>query len=60
MLVQGPLGGDKAPHQLRGLVSQYANITPVPEKSESPSPGYMSSSPGQEREGQSLIPHPYI
>lgn len=27
----------------------YANITPVPEKSESPSPGYMSgSSPAQE------------
>ncbi|XP_021915465.1 uncharacterized protein LOC110827779 isoform X3 [Zootermopsis nevadensis] len=58
--MKGPLGGDKAPHQLRALVSQYANITPVPEKSESPSPGYMSSSPGQEREGQPLIPHPYI
>lgn len=25
--------------------SNYANITPVLEKSESPSPGYMSSSP---------------
>lgn len=29
--------------------ASYANITPVPEKSESPSPGYMSgSSPSQE------------
>uniref|UniRef100_A0A1B6CQJ2 Uncharacterized protein n=2 Tax=Clastoptera arizonana TaxID=38151 RepID=A0A1B6CQJ2_9HEMI len=27
--------------------SPYTNITPVPEKSESPSPGYMSGSPGQ-------------
>ncbi|XP_068082399.1 uncharacterized protein [Anabrus simplex] len=43
---------EKSPHQLRGLVAPYANITPVPEKSESPSPGYMSGSPGQEREDQ--------
>ncbi|XP_069669405.1 uncharacterized protein [Periplaneta americana] len=55
--MKGPLGSEKTPHQLRGLVSQYANITPVPEKSESPSPGYMSGSPGQEREDQPLIPH---
>ncbi|KAJ9593987.1 hypothetical protein L9F63_014582, partial [Diploptera punctata] len=57
--MKGPLGSEKTPHQLRGLVSQYANITPVPEKSESPSPGYMSGSPGQEREDQPLISHPH-
>lgn len=41
--------------QMRSLLSNstYANITPVPEKSESPSPGYMSgSSPAQEIPGQ--------
>ncbi|KAG7202030.1 hypothetical protein KM043_004714 [Ampulex compressa] len=31
--------------QGRGQSANYANITPVLEKSESPSPGYMSSSP---------------
>lgn len=30
---------------ITGSASNYANITPVIEKSESPSPGYMSSSP---------------
>ncbi|GLH03645.1 Uncharacterized protein GBIM_09513 [Gryllus bimaculatus] len=55
----GPAPIDKGGHQLRGLVAPYANITPVPEKSESPSPGYMSGSPGQEREDQPLIPHAY-
>lgn len=41
--------------QMRSLLNNaaYANITPVPEKSESPSPGYMSgSSPAQEIPGQ--------
>lgn len=41
--------------QVRSLLgtSAYANIAPVPEKSESPSPGYMSgSSPAQEIPGQ--------
>lgn len=41
--------------QMRALLASaaYANITPVPEKSESPSPGYMSgSSPAQEAPGQ--------
>ncbi|XP_047106841.1 uncharacterized protein LOC124776045 [Schistocerca piceifrons] len=49
--------GDKAGHPLRTIGGQYANITPVPEKSESPSPGYMSGSPGQERDDQPLILH---
>lgn len=38
--------------------ASYANITPVPEKSESPSPGYQSgSSPSQENAPtQSILP----
>ncbi|CAG2054602.1 unnamed protein product [Timema podura] len=43
--------GDKPVHQLRGL-SQYANITPLLEKSKSPSTGYMSSSLGQKKDDQ--------
>lgn len=41
--------------QMRSILSTsaYANIAPVPEKSESPSPGYMSgSSPAQEMPSQ--------
>lgn len=41
--------------QMRSILStsSYANIAPVPEKSESPSPGYMSgSSPAQELPSQ--------
>lgn len=37
--------------QLRGLLpcsSNYANITPVPENTESPSPGYQSGTSPQE------------
>lgn len=39
------------PSQLRGLLNcsvNYANITPVPENAESPSPGYQSGSSPQE------------
>lgn len=43
------------PSQLRGLLSctaNYANITPVPENSESPSPGYQSGGSPQEPSSQ--------
>lgn len=39
------------PSQLRGLLpcsANYANITPVPENAESPSPGYQSGGSPQE------------
>ncbi|XP_065086322.1 uncharacterized protein LOC135708252 isoform X1 [Ochlerotatus camptorhynchus] len=46
------------PSQLRGLLScssNYANITPVPENAESPSPGYQSGSSPQEAQGQHFM-----
>ncbi|XP_055624394.1 uncharacterized protein LOC129767470 isoform X2 [Toxorhynchites rutilus septentrionalis] len=47
-----------APSQLRGLLScsaNYANITPVPENAESPSPGYQSGSSPQDTQGQHFM-----
>lgn len=41
----------QTPSQLRGLLpcsANYANITPVPENAESPSPGYQSGGSSQE------------
>lgn len=46
------------PSQLRGLLpcsANYANITPVPENAESPSPGYQSGSSPQEAQGQHFM-----
>ncbi|XP_052873445.1 uncharacterized protein LOC128278756 [Anopheles cruzii] len=46
------------PSQLRGLLScsaNYANITPVPENAESPSPGYQSGTSPQEAQGQHFM-----
>ncbi|XP_050080003.1 uncharacterized protein LOC126567764 isoform X1 [Anopheles maculipalpis] len=46
------------PSQLRGLLScsaNYANITPVPENAESPSPGYQSGTSPQDAQGQHFM-----
>ncbi|XP_053688643.1 uncharacterized protein LOC128737902 isoform X3 [Sabethes cyaneus] len=46
------------PSQLRGLLpcsANYANITPVPENAESPSPGYQSGTSPQEGQGQHFM-----
>uniref|UniRef100_A0A4Y0BIY0 Uncharacterized protein n=1 Tax=Anopheles funestus TaxID=62324 RepID=A0A4Y0BIY0_ANOFN len=46
------------PSQLRGLLScsaNYANITPVPENAESPSPGYQSGTSPQDAQGQHFL-----
>lgn len=47
------------PSQMRGLLNcsvNYANITPVPENAESPSPGYQSgSSPQEAGDGANLF-----
>nr|CAD7199644.1 unnamed protein product [Timema douglasi] len=51
-------GQEKISHQQKGM-SQYSNIPPVLEKSESPSPGYMSGSPGQEREDPMSVQHTF-
>lgn len=46
------------PSQLRGLLScsaNYANITPVPENAESPSPGYQSGGSPQDPQAESFM-----
>lgn len=46
------------PSQLRGLLpcsANYANITPVPENAESPSPGYQSGGSPQEQQAEHFI-----
>uniref|UniRef100_A0A182MY37 IRS-type PTB domain-containing protein n=1 Tax=Anopheles dirus TaxID=7168 RepID=A0A182MY37_9DIPT len=50
--------GPGTPSQLRGLLScsaNYANITPVPENAESPSPGYQSGTSPQDAQGQHFM-----
>uniref|UniRef100_A0A1B0CIA7 Uncharacterized protein n=1 Tax=Lutzomyia longipalpis TaxID=7200 RepID=A0A1B0CIA7_LUTLO len=46
------------PSQFRNLLPSsvnYANITPVPENAESPSPGYQSGSSPQENQGEHFM-----